>query len=202
MNGHKLHVMTTEHKASGRVATVTVDNADRANCIDGQTATAIRDAFANIASDDGIRAAVLTGRGDKSFMAGADLHHLGLLDPDTARAFITALHQACDAIRKCPVPVIARINGFCLGAGLELAASCDLRIATDKAQFAMPEVHMGLPSVIEAALPVIRAAQGRTGRVRRRGSRCKLKHRQQHQDLVGVRWRLAVETHGWREHQP
>src|SRR5262249_29026927 len=69
-----------------------------------------------------------------------------------ARLFITRLHQACRAIRDCPVPVIARVNGFCLGAGLEIAASCDFRAASDNAQFGMPEVQMGVPSVIEAAL--------------------------------------------------
>src|SRR5262249_46018611 len=71
---------------------------------------------------------------------------------DTARLFITRLHQACQAIRDCPVPVIARIGGFCLGGGLELAASCDFRIAAAAAQFGMPEVQVGIPSVIEAAL--------------------------------------------------
>ena len=62
------------------------------------------------------------------------------------------MHKACKAIRDCPVPVIGRINGFCLGAGLEIAASCDMRAGSENGVFGMPEVHMGLPSVIEAAL--------------------------------------------------
>ena len=95
---------------------------------------------------------MLTGAGERAFIGGADLNELGAFCADSARLFITRLHQACDAIRKCPVPVIGRINGFCLGAGLEVAASCDMRAASDNAQFGMPEVHMGLPSVIEAAL--------------------------------------------------
>ena len=95
---------------------------------------------------------MLTGAGEKAFIGGADLNELGALDRDTARRFITELHQACAAIRSCPVPVIARIDGHCLGAGLEVAASCDMRAASDRAVFGMPEVRMGLPSVIEAAL--------------------------------------------------
>ena len=91
-------------------------------------------------------------RGDRAFIGGADLNELAALTPDTARLFITRLHQACQAIRDCPVPVIGRIGGFCLGAGLELAASCDFLMAAEGAQLGMPEVQMGIPSVIEAAL--------------------------------------------------
>src|SRR6185295_6872571 len=83
---------------------------------------------------------------------GADLETLGSLDPASAREFIGLIHAACAALRECPVPVLARINGWCLGAGLELAASCDLRIASDTAVFGMPEVRLGIPSVVEAAL--------------------------------------------------
>ena len=74
------------------------------------------------------------------------------LNSETARTFITRLHTVCLALRELPVPVIARIEGFCLGAGLEIAACCDLRIATAASRFGMPEVQVGLPSVIEAAL--------------------------------------------------
>src|SRR6185295_19603677 len=90
--------------------------------------------------------------GDKAFIGGADLETLGSLDPASAREFIGLIHAACAALRECPVPVLARINGWCLGAGLELAASCDLRIASDTAVFGMPEVRLGIPSVVEAAL--------------------------------------------------
>jgi len=99
-----------------------------------------------------LRAVVITGSGEKAFIGGADLETLGSLEPATARDFIGLIHAACAAIRDCPLPVIARINGWCLGAGLELAASCDLRIAADSAAFGMPEVRLGIPSVVEAAL--------------------------------------------------
>jgi enoyl-CoA hydratase/carnithine racemase len=75
-----------------------------------------------------------------------------LSSPAAARAFIEKVHGCCQAIRDLPCPVVARINGYCLGAGLEIAAACDLRLASDHAVLGMPEVKLGLPSVVEAAL--------------------------------------------------
>jgi enoyl-CoA hydratase/carnithine racemase len=95
---------------------------------------------------------VLSGAGDKAFIGGANISEMSRLDPGSARDFITLVHQTCDCLRRCPVPVIARIDGFALGAGLEVAVSCDLRIATDRARFGMPETKVGIPSVVEAAL--------------------------------------------------
>jgi enoyl-CoA hydratase/carnithine racemase len=99
-----------------------------------------------------LRALVLTGAGDKAFIGGASIPEMAALDRATAGNFITLVHRTCDCLRKLPVPVIARIDGYALGAGLEVAASCDLRVATARAKFGMPEVKVGLPSVVEAAL--------------------------------------------------
>ena len=141
-----------EERGGGRIAHVTLDNRRKLNCLSSALILDLVAAFRRLAGDEALRAVVLTGAGDKAFIGGADLRELGAADPDAARLFITRLHQACAAIRDCPVPVIGRVNGFCLGAGLEVAASCDMRIAADGARFGMPEVHMGIPSVIEAAL--------------------------------------------------
>jgi enoyl-CoA hydratase len=141
-----------DERPSGPVAFVTVNNQRRLNCLSTPLILELSAAFARLAKEERLRAVVLSGAGDRAFIGGADLNELASLNPDTARLFITRLHQACQAIRECAVPVIGRIGGFCLGAGLEVAASCDFRVAADTARFGMPEVHMGIPSVIEAAL--------------------------------------------------
>jgi enoyl-CoA hydratase/carnithine racemase len=151
MSDAAVHVKL-EDRQGGRIGRVTVDNALKLNCLSTALIVQLTQTFAKLAADEALRAVVLTGSGERAFIGGADLNELGALCADSARLFITRLHQACKAIRDCPVPVIGRVNGFCLGAGLEVAASCDFRAAADTAQFGMPEVVMGLPSVIEAAL--------------------------------------------------
>ncbi len=98
------------------------------------------------------RALVLGTASTRAWIAGADLGELATLEPASAREFIRRLHGVCQAIRELPVPVLASIQGYCLGAGLELATCCDLRLAASNARFGMPEVQVGIPSVIEAAL--------------------------------------------------
>jgi enoyl-CoA hydratase len=105
-----------------------------------------------LSEDEALRAVVLTGAGDKAFIAGADLAEMKDLTMKEAEEEHTLTHHACDAIRRCPVPVIARINGYCFGAGMELAASCDMRAASEHSKFGMPEVRVGIPSGMEAAL--------------------------------------------------
>ena len=152
MTEASVDVKIEDRSQIGRVAVVTVANPSKLNCLNSAQIVALREAFEGLAGDASLRAVVLTGAGDRAFIGGADLAELGGLDSDSARLFITRLHKACKAIRDCPVPVIGRINGFCLGAGLEVAASADMRVASETAVFGMPEVQMGLPSVIEAAL--------------------------------------------------
>jgi enoyl-CoA hydratase/carnithine racemase len=101
---------------------------------------------------DDLRALVLSGAGDKAFIGGANIDELAALDQVSAKDYIVLVHRTCDCLRKLPVPVVARIDGFALGAGLEVAASCDLRVASQRARFGMPEVRVGIPSVVEAAL--------------------------------------------------
>jgi enoyl-CoA hydratase/carnithine racemase len=101
---------------------------------------------------DELRALVLAGAGEKAFIGGASIPEMAALDRASAKDFITLVHRTCDCLRQCPVPVIARIDGYALGAGLEVAVACDLRVASTRAKFGMPEVKVGLPSVVEAAL--------------------------------------------------
>lgn len=160
---------TLEARDGGRIARVTLRNAHRANCLSLALVEEIGRAFRQLAPDDSLRVAVLTGAGDRAFMAGADLEELGRADPAAARGYISALQAAHQAIRDLPAPVIARINGACMGAGLEMAASCDIRIAADHARFSMPEVMIDIPSVIEAALLPRLIGWGRTAWLLYRG---------------------------------
>ena len=141
-----------ETRAGGVVARVTIDNPRKLNILTPAVLRRFTEEIHSLEKELNLRAIVLTGAGDKAFVGGADLETLGSLDPISAREFIGLIHAACAAVRDCPVPVIARVNGWCLGAGLELAACCDLRIAADSAAFGMPEVRLGIPSVVEAAV--------------------------------------------------
>jgi enoyl-CoA hydratase/carnithine racemase len=151
MNGAEIDVVAKD-VPGGRVAWVTVHNPARLNILDSNGFDALAAAFETLAEDGDLRLAVLTGDGEKAFIGGADIREMIKLDGALARAFIARLGRATAAIRALPVPVIARIDGYALGAGLEIAASCDLRAASDRSTFGMPEVRVGIPSVIEAAL--------------------------------------------------
>ena len=100
---------------------------------------------------DGLRVVVIAGRG-RNFCGGADAGELKSLVPANAGAFVEKIHEVCKAIRELPVPVVARLHGAVIGAGLEIAAACDLRVAGEGTKFSMPEVKLGIPSVVEAAL--------------------------------------------------
>jgi enoyl-CoA hydratase/carnithine racemase len=141
-----------EQRAGGLVARVTIDNPKKLNILTADTLKGLAVSIKKIQENPALRVVVLTGAGEKAFVGGADLATLGSLEPKSAREFITLIHDACAAMRDCPVPVIARINGWCLGAGLEIAACCDLRVAATTAAFGMPEVRLGIPSVVEAAM--------------------------------------------------
>lgn len=121
------------------------------NLFDPDLIAALAAAFAELTADPALRAIVLTGRG-RAFTAGMDVRVLGALDGPGARELITSLHQAIEAVHHAPVPVVAAVNGPALGAGFELALACDLRVAAAGATLGLPEVRVGVPSVIEAAL--------------------------------------------------
>lgn len=105
-----------------------------------------------LAEDPALHCLVLRGSGSRAFVAGADIKELATLTATTGRAFIGALRDLCNAVRHFPVPVVVRLEGHTLGGGLELAMAGDLRIAADDAVLGMPEVKVGIPSVIHAAM--------------------------------------------------
>ena len=129
----------------GHVGFLTVHNPAKLNALSSAVMDAFVAAVEQLGQDDALRVLVVTGTGNRAFIGGADIDEMARLDAASARAFITRVHSCCETLRNLPVPVIARIDGYTLGAGLELAAACDLRVATETAQF-------GMPSVVEAAL--------------------------------------------------
>ena len=151
MSGDRVTVRIDE-RTGGSVAFVTIDNRAKLNTLDRALMAEFIGKVDALAARDELRAMVLTGAGDKAFIGGASIPEMAALDRSTARDFITLVHRTCDCLRRLPVPVIARIDGFALGAGLEVAVSCDLRVATTRAKFGMPETKVGIPSVVEAAL--------------------------------------------------
>jgi enoyl-CoA hydratase len=151
-----------ETREGGRIAFVTVANETKLNTLGGALLGELARAMRMVGEDPELRAVVLTGAGAKAFIGGADIGEMAALDRATARRFITLVHEACRSLRQLPVPVIARIDGYCLGAGLEIAAAADFRIASTRAQFGMPEVKVGIPSVVEAALLPLLIGWGRT----------------------------------------
>lgn len=111
----------------------------------------LRDAFEGLARDEGVRAAVVTGAG-AVLTAGMQLEYLRDLTPAEAKPFITLLHEAIGAVHEAPFPTVCMLNGHCFGAGFELAMACDMRTVSTEARMGLPEIRVGIPSVIEAAL--------------------------------------------------
>ena len=155
--------MRIEITREGDVRRVTIAHHGKLNTLNSELLLQLAAAFE---VEPEIRAVVLTGEGERAFIGGADIREMGAVTtPAQGQAFIQRVHGACAAIRNCRVPVIARIQGWCLGAGLEIAAACDLRVAAGAAKFGMPEVRVGIPSVVEAALLPGLIGWGRTRRL-------------------------------------
>jgi enoyl-CoA hydratase/carnithine racemase len=134
------------------VAQLTICNAGPLNILGSEAIRSVREGLETLAPDRQIRVLVIAGESPKSMIGGADIKEMARLDQKSAEKFITGLRDLCEAVRTFPAPVIARMPGWCLGGGLEFAAACDFRIAGHDAIFGMPEVRVGIPSVIHAAL--------------------------------------------------
>ena len=136
----------------GRIAWVTFNNPSKRNALGLAGKDLFFQIMTDLKHDETLRAVVLTGAGDKSFVGGSNLAEMAGYDLAKAEASATKTHRACDSVRQFPVPVIARINGFCFGSGMEIAACADMRVAADHAKFGMPEVRFGIPSGMEASV--------------------------------------------------
>jgi enoyl-CoA hydratase len=128
----------------GAVAVLTVDRQDALNALDVATLTELRDRLQEVAADDDVRAVILTGAGEKAFVAGADIKYMSGLDVEQAKAWGALGHEAGRLLETMLKPTIAAINGFALGGGCELALACDIRYAASGAKLGQPEVNLGI----------------------------------------------------------
>ncbi|HKV51612.1 MAG TPA: enoyl-CoA hydratase-related protein [Gemmatimonadaceae bacterium] len=127
----------------GRTALVTINRPEKRNALDAQVRAAFLEAIASARANDTVRAIVVTGAGDKAFVAGADIGEFeGRTTVEQWRVMKGA--TIFDAVERCPKPVIAAVNGYCLGGGMELALACDIRLASTSARFGQPEVNLGI----------------------------------------------------------
>jgi enoyl-CoA hydratase len=128
----------------GAVTVVTIDRQEALNALDLPTLAELRDRLRELAADESARAVVLTGAGDRAFVAGADIEYMSGLGPIEARAWGELGHDAARQLETMPKPTIAAINGFALGGGCELALACDLRYVSSKARVGQPEIELGI----------------------------------------------------------
>ena len=143
--------MNAEVSVEGGVARIFLNRPEKSNALNSVFLNLLCQEIEGLSKDGTLCVAVLAGRG-RAFCGGADVKELSQLNAGNAGAFVEKIHRVCQAIRALPVPVVARLHGAVIGAGLEIAAACDLRIAAKGTRFAMPEVRLGIPSVVEAAL--------------------------------------------------
>jgi enoyl-CoA hydratase len=128
----------------GPVATVTFNRPHVRNALNAETLAALRETMRELEADDRVRVVILTGAGDKAFVAGADINELAVQTPTSARAFALAGQHVFDIVEGLGKPVIAAINGYALGGGCELAMACTIRLAADTAAIGQPEINLGI----------------------------------------------------------
>ena len=136
--------MTIGVERAGGVAVVTIDRQEAMNALDRPTLEELCDRLGELADDDATRVVVLSGAGDRAFVAGADIKYMSSLDVDRAKEWGALGHEAGRLLETMPKPSIAAINGFALGGGCELALACDIRYASSRAKLGQPEVNLGI----------------------------------------------------------
>ncbi|MFC2135053.1 enoyl-CoA hydratase/isomerase family protein [Bacteroidota bacterium] len=126
------------------IATVTVNRPDKLNALNIQTMQELKEVFTKFKTDDSVNIIIITGAGEKGFVAGADISEINKLDTVSGKEFAESGQAVFNLIEKLGKPVIAAVNGFALGGGCELAMACHIRLASEKAKFGQPEVNLGI----------------------------------------------------------
>ena len=144
--------LSFRNTAAGTVALGQFHGKGSLNLVDDKVLVNAERIVDELCSEDVVRCLILEGKNEAAFIGGADLKVLRNLTHSSSSTFIRTIHSFCDAIRGSNFPVIAKMRGYCLGAGMEIAAACDIRIGDQSVKFGMPEVRVGVPSVVEAAL--------------------------------------------------
>ncbi len=131
-------------EAKNRIGYVTVNRPDKLNALNAKAKAELKQLFESIRTDESVDIVILTGAGEKAFVAGTDIRELTELDVETGKAFAAGGQAAFDAIENLGKPVIAAVNGYALGGGCELALACTVRVASETAKFGQPEVNLGV----------------------------------------------------------
>lgn len=131
-------------KSENGILTITINRPDKLNALNAQTLSELRDVMHHIYGNRETKAVIITGAGEKAFVAGADISEFTGLTVEKAKKFSVNGHEIFNLIENCPKPVIAAVNGFALGGGCELAMACHLRVASENAKFGQPEVNLGI----------------------------------------------------------
>ena len=132
------------YEKNDAIASITFNRPQALNALNSEVNLKLIEALDAAERDEAVKVVILTGTGDKAFVAGADIKEMQNLDAIGARDFALKAKRAADKIHHLKKPVIAAINGFCLGGGLEYALACDFRVASEKARFALPEITLGI----------------------------------------------------------
>ncbi len=126
------------------IAIITINRPDKLNALNAQAKSELQEVFKKIKTDNNVDVVILTGAGEKAFVAGTDIKELTILNSETGKEFSAKGQEVFDLIENLGKPVIAAVNGYALGGGCELALACHIRIASENAKFGQPEVNLGI----------------------------------------------------------
>jgi enoyl-CoA hydratase len=130
--------------AANRIATITINRPDKLNALNAQAKSELREVFTQIKTDNTVDVVILTGAGEKAFVAGTDIKELTTLNSESGKEFSAQGQEVFDLIENLGKPVIAAVNGYALGGGCELALACHIRVTSENAKFGQPEVSLGI----------------------------------------------------------